>query len=155
MLLIYLIGCFVIAKASQDNRQRPVLQEITLPRKLVESQSIRLNCDLLQGSRPIRFGWFFNDEPVAESERLQVTYRDDVSSLMIRELSVEQIGTYKCVGTNEYGSDQQTVTVQVNSECSSSSLCEQKSNVTNDANHLFTSQQSRRSPATCGTSPAF
>lgn len=38
MLLICLIGFFVIAKASEHNPQKPVLQEILLPRKLVEKQ---------------------------------------------------------------------------------------------------------------------
>ena len=114
MLLIYLIGCFAIARAG--HRQKPVLQEITLPRKLVENQTIRLNCDLLQGSRPIRFDWYFNDAPVKENDRLQITYRDDMSSLMIKELSIEQLGSYKCVAANEHGRDQQTVAIYVNSK---------------------------------------
>ena len=122
MLLIYLIGCFAIAKANDDNRQKPVLLEILVPRKLVENQTIRLNCDLLQGARPIKFVWYFNDAPVKENERLQIETRTDASSLMIKGLSVEQIGSYRCVGANEYGSDQQTVAVYVNSKWPSLSL---------------------------------
>ena len=49
MLLIYLIGCFVIAKAGHD--EKPVLQEIFVSRKLVENQNVKLNCDLLQGAK--------------------------------------------------------------------------------------------------------
>ena len=119
MLLIYLIGCFAIgclaiAKASDDNR--PVLLEIALPKKLVENQMIRLNCDLMQGTRPIQFSWYFNDTPIKENDQLQVTYRDDMSSLMIKTLSVDQIGTYQCLAKNEYGSDQQTVAVYASSK---------------------------------------
>ena len=118
MLWINLIGFFAIANAVQDDRQKPILQEILVPRKLVESQIIRLNCDLIQGAKPIRFSWFFNDEPIRESQRLQIdTRRDDISSLVIKGLSVDSVGRYKCVGTNEYGSDQQTVAVYVNSKC--------------------------------------
>ena len=118
MLLIYLVGCFVITRAIHNDENKPILQEILAPRKLVENQNIKMNCDLLKGSKPIQFSWFFNDEPVRESERLQIdTRRDDVSSLIIRELSVDSVGRYKCVGTNEHGSDQQTVALYVNSRC--------------------------------------
>lgn len=113
MLLIYLIVCFAFAMGGQ---QKPVLQEITLPRRLEENQTIRLNCDLLKGSKPIKFGWFFEDEPVRHDDRLQITYRDDMSSLMIKDLSIEHIGTYKCVARNDQGSDQQTVAVLANSK---------------------------------------
>ena len=116
MLWIYLIGFFAIANAVQDDRQKPILQEILVPRKLVESQIIRLNCDLIQGAKPIRFSWFFNDEPIRESERMEIETRKDASSLMIRELSVNNVGRYKCVASNDYGSDQQQTMVHVNSK---------------------------------------
>ena len=112
MLLIYLIACLAIARADD----KPVLQEIFVPRKLIENQNIKLHCDLVQGSKPVRFGWFFNDEPIRESERLQIEARADSSSLMIMSLSGDSVGQYKCVGTNDQGSDQQTVTVNVNSK---------------------------------------
>ena len=114
MLLIYLIGCFVIAKAGHD--EKPVLQEIFVSRKLVENQNVKLNCDLLQGAKPVQFSWFFNDEPVRENERLQIEVRIESSNLMIKGLSVDSVGRYKCVGTNDHGSDQQTVAVYVNSK---------------------------------------
>ena len=100
MLLIFCLINLWLGTASH-NEERPVLQEINLPRKLVENQTIRLNCDLLQSSRPVRFSWFFDDEPVKENERLQIDTRLDSSSLMIKDLSVESVGRYKCVGTND------------------------------------------------------
>ena len=115
MLWIYLISCFAIAKASQSDG-RPVLQEITLPRKVVENQTIRLNCDLIQGTKPIQFSWFFNDQPIQESERLEIETRKVASSLMISQLSVDNVGRYKCVASNDYGSDQQQTTIHVNSK---------------------------------------
>lgn len=115
MLLVYLIGCLAVVRASSNDR--PILQEITLPRKLVENQNIKLNCDLTQGAKPIKLSWFFNDAPIKENERLQIdNRRDDVSSLVIKSLSSDSVGRYKCVATNDYGSDQQTGTVHVNSE---------------------------------------
>ena len=116
MLLICLIGCFAIARASHHNQQKPVLQEILVPRRLVENQDIKLNCDLLKGTKPVKFSWFFNDEPIRESEKLQIIVREDESSLKINEVSVDAVGRYKCMGTNEHGSDQQTVALYVNSK---------------------------------------
>ena len=106
-----------LAKADHGNWQAPVLQEMFVPRKLAENQTIRLNCDLVQGAKPIRFSWYFNDEPIRESERLEIDARkDDASSLLIKGLSVDSLGRYKCVGMNDHGSDQQTVAVYVNSK---------------------------------------
>ena len=115
MLLVYLIGWFAVVSASSEDR--PILQEILVPRKLAENQNIKLNCDLMQGAKPIQFSWFFNDEPVRESDQLKIdTRRDDASSLIIKSLSVESVGRYRCAATNDHGSDQQTVAVQVNSK---------------------------------------
>ena len=116
MLLIYLIGCLAIARKGYANKQKPILQEITLPRKLVEGQDIRLNCYLLKGTRPVKFSWFFNDEPIKETEKLQTIVREDESNLLIRELSVDNVGKFKCVGANDQGSDQQAVALYVNSK---------------------------------------
>ena len=114
MFVIYLIVCLAIVEA--DDSQRPVLQELWVPRKLVENQTVRLNCDLIQGTKPIQFSWFFNDAPIRENEQLEVETRKDASSLMIKRLSVEQIGSYRCVASNDHGSDQQAVAVYVNSK---------------------------------------
>ena len=114
MLLVYLIGLLSVVSASSGDR--PILQEILVPRKLAENQNIKLNCDLMQGAKPIQFSWFFNDEPVQEKEGVRVIHRDDMSSLMIKSLSVESVGRYRCAATNDHGSDQQTVAVHVNSK---------------------------------------
>ena len=117
MLLLLCLISLWFAEASHVDENQPVLQEIFVPRKLVENQTIRLNCDLIQGAKPIQFSWFFDDEPIRESERLQIdTRRDDVSSLAIRSLSVDSVGRYKCVAANDHGSDQQAVAVYVNSK---------------------------------------
>ena len=117
MLLVFCLVNLWFVKANQNdgNRLRPVLQEISVPRKLAENQNIKLYCNLMQGSRPIHFSWFFNDEPIRESERLQIVVREDESHLLIKGLSVDSVGRYKCVGANHHGSDVQTVAVHVNS----------------------------------------
>ena len=136
MLLLFCLIPLWFAEAGHSDENRPVLQEITLPRKLVEKQNIRLNCDLMQGSKPIKFSWFFNDEAIRESDKLQVIVGEDQSSLVIRSLSVDSVGRYKCVGANDHGSDQQTVAVYVNSRrtelnLNSHLLSETKLNITN------------------------
>ena len=115
LLLLFLIQLWLV-EASHNEENRPVLQELFVPKKLVENQNLKLNCDLMQGAKPIRFSWFFNDEPINESERLQIETRIDASSLVIKRLSVDNIGKYRCLAANDQGSDQQTVVVHVNSK---------------------------------------
>lgn len=113
LLIICLINWFVTVIA---NQKKPTLQEILLPKKLIENQGIKLNCDLIDGTKPIKFIWYFNDQILNEKDKNQIIHRDDMSSLMIKELSIEEIGTYKCVAINNFGDDSQKVTIQVNSK---------------------------------------
>lgn len=115
--LLFLIGWFVVASSSQLD-QKPILQEILLPRKIVEKKNIKLNCDLIEGSKPIEFRWYFNDELIKETDSVKVILRDDMSSLMIKEVAVDSIGTYKCIASNAYGSDHQKISVHFDSEYS-------------------------------------
>ena len=112
-LIFYLINWFAVTNANQD---KPVLQEVTLPKKIIENQDIKLNCDLLRGLKPVQFSWYFNDEVLKENDKLQITIREDSSSLMIKELSVDNNGHFKCLAANGYGSDYQKVSVYVNSK---------------------------------------
>ena len=80
MLLLFCLINLWFAKASHNDESRPVLQEILVSKKLIENQTIRLNCDLIQGAKPIRFSWLFDDKPIRESERLQI---DCSSSLTV------------------------------------------------------------------------
>ena len=114
MFLIFcLINWFAITNA---NQAKPILQEFILPRRIVENGNIKLNCDLLQGLKPVQFSWYFNDEVLKENDKLQITVREDSSSLMIKELSVDNNGHFKCLAANSYGSDYQKVSVYVNSK---------------------------------------
>ena len=94
---------------------RPLLQEITLPKNLNENQTIKLNCDLLQGSQ-VEFVWWFNNEKLVENSRKRIKSTDEFSRLLIKSLSVDDIGRYSCVASNEFESDRKDVDVVFNGQ---------------------------------------
>lgn len=114
LLIIYLVNWFVIGSTGH-NDAKPILQEILLPRRIVENQNIKLNCDLLNGAKST-FSWYFNDELIKENDRVQIVQREDESNLIIKEVSIDDLGTYRCVASNSFGSDQQRVSVLFNSK---------------------------------------
>jgi hypothetical protein len=109
IFLICLFNWFVFIGANQ----KPILQEIFTPKKLVENQTVRFNCDLLLGGAA-HFSWYLNDEQLKENDKLKIKNREDTSSLMIQEISVDSNGIYRCQATNEYGSDSQKISIFVN-----------------------------------------
>lgn len=121
LFIIYLIDWFVIGSTGHVD-QKPILQEITIPRKIVENQNIKLNCDLLNRAKST-FSWYFNDELIKENDRIQIIQREDMSSLMITEVSIEDLGIYRCLASNSFGSDQQKISVLFNSKFSKKILC--------------------------------
>lgn len=92
---------------------KPLIQEIVLPKNINENQTVRLNCALIQG-QSVDFEWFFNNEKLKVNEKRRISLREDASELIIRHVSVEDLGEYKCVATNRHSKDVQSVTLFVN-----------------------------------------
>ena len=122
---MYLIALLTLIRpliAIQLDGNRPLLQEITLPKNLNENQTIKLNCDLLQGSQ-VEFIWYFNNEKLAENSRKRIKSNEETSYLVIKSLSVEDIGRYTCVAqSSEFESDRKDVDVLFNGQSLFSSV---------------------------------
>lgn len=113
-LLIFVLALIGPLIAIQSDANRPLLQEITLPNNLNENQTVKLNCDLLQGGQ-VEFVWLFNNEKLVESSRKRIKSNDESSYLVIRSLSVDDIGRYTCIASSsEYESDRKNVDVIFN-----------------------------------------
>lgn len=113
MWLIMLFGLLSPTISIELNEEKPLLQEISLPKNLKENQSIRLNCALLLG-QSVKFEWMFNGEKVIENEKRKLVYHEDSSDLIIKTLSVDELGEIKCIATNKYGQDVQKVQLLIN-----------------------------------------
>ena len=99
---------------SEGSEELPLLQEIFVPKNLNEHQPIKLNCDLLQGKQPVRLAWLFNGKKLNEDGRIKVKTDEDSASLVIRSLTIDDLGQYECVGSNEFGQHKRQASVYFN-----------------------------------------
>ena len=114
MYLLFLVA-LIRPLIEGQSEASPLLQEITLPTNLNENQTVKLNCDLLQGGGQVEFVWLFNNEKLVESSRKRIKSNDEFSYLVIKSLSVDDIGRYTCIArSSENESDRKDVDVIFN-----------------------------------------
>lgn len=99
---------------SEASEELPFLQEILVPKNLNENQPIKLNCDLLRGKQPVRLDWRFKNKKLEEDGRIKIKADEDSASLVIRSLTIDDVGEYECVGSNEFGQHKRQAIVYFN-----------------------------------------
>lgn len=100
------IFCLLELSSCIDNQDKPVLQELAIPRQLKAGQSVKLHCDLVKGKQPIRFAWRLNEKRIENNDDFLVINKDEETSLKISNLSIGHLGVYSCSSSNEYGEDE-------------------------------------------------
>lgn len=95
----------------------PVIQEIFVSKNLNENATAKLICSLAQGEN-VRFAWYLNDRKLTESSKRKIRFNEDSSDLVIKSLSVDDIGLYQCDSNNEFGSDRKEAHLYFNGESS-------------------------------------
>ena len=113
MLFIYLFFMAFTAIYCSLNDKNPIIHEILSPKNINLKQE-RLNCDLDQGVQPLTFDWYHNDEKLTDNHKITIKIRDDSAVLIIKSLSVDDLGDYKCVARNKYGEHSQKVSLYFN-----------------------------------------
>lgn len=101
---------------------KPLIQEIYVPRQLKPAKSVRLSCGTIQGEPPMVFTWSFNNVQIADKDPFQrsnfiVRTADTSSDLIIKSLSVDNIGLYSCSSSNRHGIDTQNVSILFEGDC--------------------------------------
>lgn len=113
--LIFNLIIFSISSVySNANDGKPILQEILLPRNLAVNKTIRLNCNLIDGGQNVKFQWFLNDLQLKSNNRRRIILHDESSELVIKSLSIDDLGDYKCLAINSFGKDEQKVSLNFN-----------------------------------------
>ena len=113
MILILFYGLLISPLTLADNLNKPVLQEFWIPKNLAENKTIRLNCALIQGES-VNFEWFLNDHKLEQNSKRRIVQNEESSELVIKSLSVDDIGEIKCIGKNKYGQDSQKMSLIFN-----------------------------------------
>ena len=109
ILILGLLSPFVAAESSN----RPLLQELFVPKNLKENQTTRLLCSIIQGEE-VDFEWFFNNKKLDQNGKRRIISNEESSELVIKSLSVDDLGDYKCLGKNKYGQDVQKASLVFN-----------------------------------------
>lgn len=110
-MLSILILSWLIQLSIQTNS--PIIQEILVTKNLVENSTARLLCSLSQGEN-VEFEWYFNDRKLIENDKIKITMSNDASFLVVKSLSIDNIGRYICKVSNEFGTDRKDVDVIFN-----------------------------------------
>ena len=113
MFLILIFGLTLSPLSFADSNESPLLQELLVPRNLAENRTVKLNCASIQGES-VNFHWYFNDQELDSNSRRKIVSNDGSSELVIKSLSVDDIGEIKCIGQNEFGQDIQRVSLVFN-----------------------------------------
>lgn len=110
-ILIWLIQPLISVQL--DSGDPPVIQEIFVSKSLNENATAKLICSLSQGEN-VQFAWYLNDRKLTESSRRKIKYNEESSDLVIKSLSVNDIGKYHCETKNAFGSDRKDVNLHFN-----------------------------------------
>jgi hypothetical protein len=84
-----------------------------------EGTDVEMNCQLLFGGDVnVTWLWLVNEVPLNSSSRVVITTINSPPSLFqtrlsIREIALNQRGTYQCIATNSFGNYTQTIQVNV------------------------------------------
>lgn len=109
--LILLIGLTPFTFGDETNK--PLLQELWAPKNLAENKTVRLNCNLIQGNS-VKFEWYLNDQKLESNVKRRIVFNEESSELVFKSLSAHDLGTYRCVAKNEFGEDNQNVSLFFN-----------------------------------------
>ena len=113
LILEILLQSKSLTEASEDI---PLLQEIFVPRSLNENQTIKLNCDIIQAKQPVKIEWYFKNRKLENDSKHKIRATEESASLMIRTLSIDDLGEYFCLASNELGNHKRYASVYMNSK---------------------------------------
>ncbi|KAL7073030.1 hypothetical protein ACQ4LE_008149 [Meloidogyne hapla] len=89
------------------------------PRLIQKNHTCKLICTVASDP-PAKIKWVKDGKPVDE-QRAQALFKSGVASLEVFNIKMEDAGIYKCIATNEFGSDETSASITVQTRHSTSS----------------------------------
>lgn len=112
-LLILLISKF--QSSSQEDDDKPNIQDLFASSKVVESKKLFLACQAA-GKPSLQFEWFFKNQKIQPDDNVFINHLEDSSLLNIKSMSIDNAGEYTCKVSNSFGSDSKKVHLNLNSK---------------------------------------
>ena len=72
-----------------------------------------LNCNIYEGSQPLQFQWYKNEQPIQQPGNVNIETKQFFSHLSLSNIGVNDSGNYSCVVSNPFGIDTQWSMLQV------------------------------------------
>ena len=83
----------------------PRIVKFEFPLDLQVGQRTSVPCLVSSGSPPYKFEWIKDGLVISSNERTSIGEFEGVSTLVIKETSIEDAGNYTCIAKNAFGSD--------------------------------------------------
>ncbi len=104
-LLLFVIFC--VTSSTVSSNQAPSIAKPNPKTVKTGGSKWKLLCYLEEGSRPLRFAWQKNGQPLnlGGSTNLHIDTDHEQSQLFISRLEVHDAGNYSCNVENDFGAD--------------------------------------------------
>lgn len=108
------VTVWIAIEAVVGQESAPRLQSFTFGEHVTAGDRVSAHCSLLQGSKPIKFFWSKNGQPIVLGDNIQIqSLSDHVSMLTIDQVTLKHVGQYSCTAQNIFGSHKQTARLTV------------------------------------------
>lgn len=99
----FILISYVIVSSDLEPEEPPRFAKKLKPEMIIlEGDPCSLQLQVLGNPKP-KVIWYFEDEPLENTEFMRVTSKGDWHKVEFDEVLVEDEGIYKCVAENEFG----------------------------------------------------
>ncbi|XP_023226179.1 muscle M-line assembly protein unc-89-like [Centruroides sculpturatus] len=94
---------------------KPIIKEALESQQVYVNGCIQLDCVIIGNPEP-EVIWYHNGKPVKESDKLKLLFEGDRCSLILKDISLSDAGSYRCVAINPAGEASSECTISVKSD---------------------------------------
>ncbi|CAK5074871.1 unnamed protein product [Meloidogyne enterolobii] len=105
------------------------------PRLIQKNHTCKLICTVTSDPPP-KIKWIKDGKPV-DDQRAQALFKSGVASLEVFNIKMEDAGIYTCIATNEFGSDETSASITVQTRHSTSSTQQQTNSLDGPSSFLM------------------
>ena len=80
-------------------------------------EEVHLECDIDAGDPPATVTWYKDNKELRSGRKYDISFKDEIASLVIAKTDVKDGGWYRCEATNKMGHVGTECTVVVHSKC--------------------------------------